>query len=320
MGAAISLMKRVKQWFTVKPDEPNSTVDDIMKHHERQDGGTSQGATPSPFQKHAREWFTGKPEEYNSTNYPIRKHLEREDGGTSQGDATLSPFQMPVNVNNTTIASGSFTSMSSLPALVHSSPPPPPSLSLTQSQPSSYQVVRYQAIQPEVWPTKEEFQSAKIRIQYDPEKLHFAVCGGSGTGKSSLINAFRGLKSNRDSPQAARVGVDETTIAITRYPDPRKESPYDRLVWYDCPGAGTLKIPGWQYFNQQGLFIFDIIVLVYAMVIISINLSKMPTERVLCSVSLKSMSPLSRTANDSISRFLSFVPWLTFLSETLCKS
>ena len=123
-------------------------------------------------------------------------------------------------------------------------------------------------IQPEVWPTEEEFQLAKNRIQYDPEKLHFAVCGSSGSGKSSLINAFRGLKNN--SRQAAPTGVVETTKAITRYPEPRKELPYNRLVWFDCPGAGTLEIPGWQYFNQQGLFIFDIIVLVYDSVIISI--------------------------------------------------
>jgi len=116
-------------------------------------------------------------------------------------------------------------------------------------------------IQPEVWPTKEEFQLAKSRIQYDPEKLHFAVCGSSGSGKSSLVNAFRGLKNS--SSQAARTGVVETTLAITRYPDPRQELPYKRFVWFDCPGAGTLEIPGWQYFNQQGLFIFDIIVLVY---------------------------------------------------------
>jgi hypothetical protein len=124
-------------------------------------------------------------------------------------------------------------------------------------------------IQPEVWPTEEELQSAKERIQYDPEKLHFAVCGGSGAGKSSLINrdAFRGL--NSKSPQAASTGVNETTMDITRYPDPCEELPYKRFVWYDCPGAGTLKTPGWQYFNQQGLFIFDIIILVYATVIIS---------------------------------------------------
>ena len=121
-------------------------------------------------------------------------------------------------------------------------------------------------IQPEVWPTEEEFQLAKNRVQYDPEKLHFAVCGSSGSGKSSLINAFRGLKNN--SRQAAPTGVVETTKAITRYPEPRQELPYKRLVWFDCPGAGTLEIPGWQYFNQQGLFIFDIIVLVYDSVII----------------------------------------------------
>ena len=123
-------------------------------------------------------------------------------------------------------------------------------------------------IQPEVWPTEEEFQLAKKRVQYDPEKLHFAVCGSSGSGKSSLINAFRGLKNN--SPQAAPTGVVETTMAITRYPDPRRELPYTRLVWFDCPGAGTLEIPGWQYFNEQGLFIFDIIVLVYDSVIVPI--------------------------------------------------
>ena len=120
-------------------------------------------------------------------------------------------------------------------------------------------------IQPEVWPTKEEFQLAKKRIQYDPQKIHFGVCGSSGAGKSSLVNAFRGLKNS--SPHAARTGVVETTMAITRYPDPRKELPYSRLVWFDCPGAGTLDIPGWQYFNQQGLFIFDVIVLVYDTVI-----------------------------------------------------
>ena len=123
-------------------------------------------------------------------------------------------------------------------------------------------------IQPEVWPTEEEFLLAKKRVQYDPEKLHFGVCGSSGSGKSSLVNAFRGLKNNNS--QAARTGVVETTRAITRYPDPHKELPYKRFVWFDCPGAGTLEIPGWQYFNQQGLFIFDIIVLVYDSVIIPI--------------------------------------------------
>lgn len=102
---------------------------------------------------------------------------------------------------------------------------------------------------------------AKTRIQYDPEKLHFAICGSSGSGKSSLINALRGL-TNFD-PGAAPTGVTETTMSITRYPDPHEELPHSRFIWFDVPGAGTLNVPGWQYFNQLGLFIFDIIILVY---------------------------------------------------------
>ena len=119
-------------------------------------------------------------------------------------------------------------------------------------------------IRSEVWPTEEEFQDAKNRIKYDSEKIHLAVCGCSGAGKSSLVNAFRGLD---NSPDSAPV---ETTKVITRYPDPRKESPYKRLVWFDCPGAGTHEVLSPQYFNQQGLFIFDVIVLVYDTVIMSI--------------------------------------------------
>ena len=91
-------------------------------------------------------------------------------------------------------------------------------------------------IQPEIWPT--EFGIAKHRIQYDPEKIHFAICGSSGSGKSSVVNIFPGLKDN--SPHAAHTGMVETTQVIARYPDPRKEMPYNRLVWFDCLGAGML--------------------------------------------------------------------------------
>lgn len=118
-----------------------------------------------------------------------------------------------------------------------------------------------QGIRPVVMPTEEQYQATMKRIQYNAEKLHFAVCGTSGSGKSSLINAFRGL-TKRDR-NAAAVGVTETTSQITRYPDPRPELPYSRFVWYDIPGAGTTTISDWQYFNDQGLFVFDFIVMVY---------------------------------------------------------
>ena len=119
-------------------------------------------------------------------------------------------------------------------------------------------------IQPVVWPTAEELAAAKARAGYREDRLHFAVCGPSGSGKSSLINALRGLRNNQEG--SAKTGVVECTEALQRYPDLRKKMPYPRFVWYDIPGAGTSKIPGWQYFNRQGLFIFDFIILVYDMV------------------------------------------------------
>jgi energy-coupling factor transporter ATP-binding protein EcfA2 len=118
-----------------------------------------------------------------------------------------------------------------------------------------------QGIRPIVMPTEEQYQATMKRIHYNAEKLHFAVCGTSGSGKSSLINAFRGV-ANRNK-NAAAVGVTETTSKITRYPDARSELPYSRFVWYDIPGAGTTAVSDWQYFNDQGLFAFDFIVMVY---------------------------------------------------------
>ncbi|KAA8902269.1 interferon-inducible GTPase-domain-containing protein [Sphaerosporella brunnea] len=116
-------------------------------------------------------------------------------------------------------------------------------------------------IQPVIWPTADELAAAKLKAQYRDDLLHFAVCGPSGSGKSSLINAFRGLRNNQSG--ASRTGVVECTEEMHRYPDHRKEMPYPRFVWYDVPGAGTSTIPGWQYFIQQGLFIFDFIIVVY---------------------------------------------------------
>ncbi|KAH9917614.1 uncharacterized protein B0H18DRAFT_883603 [Fomitopsis serialis] len=34
-------------------------------------------------------------------------------------------------------------------------------------------------------------------------------------------------------------------------------------VWYDVPGAGTLTIPDWQYFTEQGLYIFNCIIVIF---------------------------------------------------------
>lgn len=113
-------------------------------------------------------------------------------------------------------------------------------------------------IQPIVWPSEQEYRNARAKIQYSPTHFSFAVAGIAGSGKSSLINIFLDLPDT--DPHAAPTGVVETTAEIRRYPDPGHEPPRKWTVWYDIPGAGTLNIPGWQYFNQQCLYVFDLII------------------------------------------------------------
>jgi GTPase Era involved in 16S rRNA processing len=78
----------------------------------------------------------------------------------------------------------------------------------------------------------------KARYGYSPDLIHIAVVGSAGAGKSSFINAVRGLSNN--DPVAARTGIVETTNTVTRYSDPR---PNSRITWYDVPGAGTPNVP-----------------------------------------------------------------------------
>lgn len=111
-------------------------------------------------------------------------------------------------------------------------------------------------VRPIVLPAAEEVTEAKAKIQYQEGLFHFAVAGNAGSGKSSLINALRGLGNSHNA--AARTGVVETTTTIGRYPD--LNHPF---VWYDIPGAGTLTQPDWLYFNNQGLFVFDCIIVLF---------------------------------------------------------
>ncbi|KAJ6464006.1 interferon-inducible GTPase-domain-containing protein [Mycena sanguinolenta] len=112
-----------------------------------------------------------------------------------------------------------------------------------------------EGIQPVVMPSAADLEDAKRRIQYQDGLYHFAVAGIAGGGKSSLINALRGLR-NR-AAGAAATGITETTLHVGRFPDSDPKNPF---VWYDIPGAGTLQVRDWQYFNKQGLYVFDALV------------------------------------------------------------
>ncbi|KAK0233378.1 interferon-inducible GTPase-domain-containing protein [Armillaria fumosa] len=112
-------------------------------------------------------------------------------------------------------------------------------------------------IRPVKWPSREQFDAIKRRL-YKEDKFHLAVAGMSGTGKSSLINAFRGIWD--DEPGAAATDVVESTATVTDYPDPNPANPF---IWFDVPGSGTLACPDWTYFNDQGLYIFDAIIVLF---------------------------------------------------------
>jgi len=112
-------------------------------------------------------------------------------------------------------------------------------------------------IKPTLWPTEADEENAKFELKMQDDLLHFAIAGPSGTGKSSLINAFRGLQ--KGDTDYAPVGVVETTSEIGRYPDPNEER--KRMVWYDIPGAGTPDFPKKDYFIKMRLFVFDFIIL-----------------------------------------------------------
>ncbi|KAF8454074.1 interferon-inducible GTPase-domain-containing protein [Kalaharituber pfeilii] len=81
--------------------------------------------------------------------------------------------------------------------------------------------------------TQMDHERIKRELGVEARSIHIAIAGSAGTGKSSLINSFRGLRPK--DPLAAPTGVVECTRKITRYPDPR----YPWLVWFDFPGGGT---------------------------------------------------------------------------------
>ncbi|KAL7889826.1 hypothetical protein AOLI_G00020840 [Acnodon oligacanthus] len=88
--------------------------------------------------------------------------------------------------------------------------------------------------------------------------LNIAVTGESGAGKSSFINAFRGVAD--DGPEAAETGVTVTTQVALAYPHPTARSV---LLW-DLPGIGTTSFQPGTYLEDVGLLKYDFFIIVTA--------------------------------------------------------
>ncbi|KAF5378015.1 hypothetical protein D9757_009860 [Collybiopsis confluens] len=114
-----------------------------------------------------------------------------------------------------------------------------------------------QGVQPMTAPSENQIDTLRKTRQFREGAFHVAVAGLTGSGKSSLINALMGIING--TPEAVPTGT-QFTKSVGRYIDARRNYPH---IWYDVPGAGTLAAPSWNYFHDQGLFVFDAIMVAW---------------------------------------------------------
>ncbi|XP_007952463.1 T-cell-specific guanine nucleotide triphosphate-binding protein 2-like [Orycteropus afer afer] len=88
--------------------------------------------------------------------------------------------------------------------------------------------------------------------------LNIAVTGESGSGKSSFINALRGI--GHEDEDAAPVGVVETTMERTPY----LHSKLPNVTIWDLPGIGTTKFKPQDYLKAMKFGEYDFFIIICA--------------------------------------------------------
>ncbi|XP_038630066.1 interferon-inducible GTPase 5-like [Scyliorhinus canicula] len=104
-------------------------------------------------------------------------------------------------------------------------------------------------------------EKAKLLIQrkindLENTELNIAVTGESGAGKSTFINAVRGL--NKDDEGAAQTGTTEGTMEPTGYRHPTLPN----VCLWDLPGMGTIKFPANKYLKQIKFEKYDFFIII----------------------------------------------------------
>ena len=88
--------------------------------------------------------------------------------------------------------------------------------------------------------------------------LNIAVTGHAGTGKSSFVNAIRGLTA--EDQDASPVDIVECTWQCDPYPHPSNPN----ICFWDLPGAGTTAFPKDDYIDKMHFENYDLFILVCA--------------------------------------------------------
>ncbi|XP_078267995.1 interferon-inducible GTPase 5-like [Rhinoraja longicauda] len=94
--------------------------------------------------------------------------------------------------------------------------------------------------------------------ELDETELNVAVTGDTGTGKSTFINAMRGLRSTDEG--AAEVGTTETTMERTGYPHPNLPN----VRYWDLPGIGSTLFTAGSYLKEMQFKKYDFFIIVTA--------------------------------------------------------
>lgn len=99
-------------------------------------------------------------------------------------------------------------------------------------------------------------QIQKVISDAENAVLNVAVIGESGTGKSSFINALRGL--GHEEEESADVGTVETTRNKTPYQHPK----YPNVIFWDLPGTGTPTFHTDTYLDRVGFDNYDFFIII----------------------------------------------------------
>ncbi|XP_031234616.1 interferon-inducible GTPase 1-like, partial [Mastomys coucha] len=94
--------------------------------------------------------------------------------------------------------------------------------------------------------------------EMDKTLLNVAVTGDTGSGKSTFINALRGI--GDEERGAAKTGVVETTMEISKYTHPN----IPNVVFWDLPGIGSSNFPPKTYLEKVKFHEYDFFIIVSA--------------------------------------------------------